>query len=209
VYAGCKIRGKNLFEDMKERPHLFKASLEYLMNEQPFEGARYETSSMAMPFEFFGEGELLMISQGAGGGYGDVLDRSPDLVIKDLEEGIISHATARGIYFIVYDAETLRIDEAGTQCARTAEREARKARASTWDAFCARTTRDAPPPGANFFGSWNGSEELYAGQFYPKARPGQVAMLFLPDPKDVEIAQLRARLAALEGPGAQAGGPCA
>lgn len=204
VYAGCKIRGRNIFKDMKSRPQLFKASLEYLMNEQPFEGARYETTSMAMPFELYGEGELIMVSQGAGGGYGDVLDRAPEHVIRDLEEAVISHRTARSIYFVAYDQETLLIDQEATRSARAAEREARKTRASSWDGFCARTTRSEPPAEANFFGSWNGSEDLYAGQFYPKAKPGAQLMILLPDPKDLEIVELKAKLATLVNSGTKA-----
>lgn len=46
-----------------------------------------------------------MMCQGTGGGYGDVLQRDPALVIKDLEESLISDETAREIYHVAYRNE--------------------------------------------------------------------------------------------------------
>lgn len=197
VYAVCTIRGKNLFADIKADPTLFRASIEYLMNEQPFKGATYTSRSMAVPFDFYGEGELFMVAQGAGGGYGDVLERDPALVIKDLDEKIISPATARETYGLVYDEVTLAVDLAATAKARAAQREERKARGMNWDDFVARKVRTTPPADVMYFGEWNGSAELYAGP-YGKGLPGQLPPLFMPDPLLVENAQLKARIAELE-----------
>jgi hypothetical protein len=52
---------------------------------------------MGMGFELADEGELYMICQGSGGGYGDVLERDPEAVMVDLEADYISHPTAREI----------------------------------------------------------------------------------------------------------------
>ena len=55
------------------------------MNEQPFEGGTYSTYHMGLQFDIAQEGELYMIAQGAGGGYGDVLECDPELVVEDLQ----------------------------------------------------------------------------------------------------------------------------
>ena len=197
VYAVCRIRGRNLFDAMKEQPELFNASMEQLMNERPFEGAEYTSHPMAVPFELYPEGELFMMSQGAGGGYGDVLEREPAAVIRDLEEGLISPATARDLYATVYDEATKVIDEAATTAARAAQRAARKARGLTWDDFHRQHVKADPPPGVLFFGAWNDSTELHCGP-YGKFPPGQVPALFMPDPLVVENQRLQAEITALQ-----------
>jgi acetone carboxylase, alpha subunit len=77
---------------------------------------------MGMGFELADEGEVYMICQGAGGGYGDVLDRDPEAVMADVEAGYLSSEAAREIYFVVHDPATLAVDTAGTEAARAAER---------------------------------------------------------------------------------------
>lgn len=198
TYGVARVRGKNLFEEFKAKPELWEADLFKIMNDQPVEGATYESLPSAVMFELYSEGELFMQSQGAGGGYGDVLERDPAMTVKDLEEGLVSHETAKELYKLSYNEESLIVDDAATAAARDAERQARLARGLSWDDFVAKHVTDEPPADANFFGQWNGSEELYAGP-YPKALAGQHQPLFMPDPKDVEIATLKAQLAAING----------
>jgi N-methylhydantoinase B/oxoprolinase/acetone carboxylase alpha subunit len=194
TYAVCRIRGKNLFEEFKAKPELFQADIFELMNGQPFEGAHYESLEMAVGFELYPEGELFMLSQGAGGGYGDSLERDPALVITDLEHQLISHESAWNLYRVVYNQETLVLDEQATEQARIDERQARYERSSTWDDFIAAKVTDEPPSAVPFFGNWNGSKELYAGP-YGKGLPGQLPPIILPDPTQVALAQSQAELA--------------
>lgn len=197
TYAVCRIRGKNLFEDFKSDPELFTADMFQLMNEQPFEGANYLASEMAVDFDFYGEGEMFMQSQGAGGGYGDVLERDPQRVMKDLEEGVLSHAIAWELYKVVYDRDTLIVDTEGTAAARAAERRARVERGMDWQDFIDANIRDEPPTHVPFFGSWNGSEQLYAGH-YGKYPPGAQPPLMFPDPLEVENQALKSQLEELK-----------
>jgi N-methylhydantoinase B/oxoprolinase/acetone carboxylase alpha subunit len=197
TYAVCRIRGKNLFAEFKERPDLWDADMFTLMNEQKIEGVSYEAVKMAVPFELYGEGELFMQSQGAGGGYGDVLERDPAMTIADLEDELVSHETARDLYKLVYNEQTLVVDIEATEAACKAERQARIARGQSWDEFVAEHVKDEPPSAAPFYGSWNGSQELYAGP-YGKGLPGQLPPIMLPDPTEVELAQVKAELAALK-----------
>ena len=88
-----------------------------------------------------------MICQGAGGGYGDVLERDPEAVMADVEAGYLSGETAREIYFVVYDPDTLAVDAAATQAARDAERQARLAARRPYREFVSEwVTRAARAP---------------------------------------------------------------
>lgn len=62
-----------------------------------------------------------MMCQGSGGGYGDVLERNPELVMKDLREDLISDESAENIYKVVYDRATRRVDLAATAARRGAQ----------------------------------------------------------------------------------------
>lgn len=197
TYAVCRIRGKNLFEEFKKKPELYKADMFELMNEQAIEGASYLVADSAVDFDFYGEGEMFMQSQGAGGGYGDVLERDPKRVMKDVEEGVASEEIARDLYKVVFDNETRVVDVQATDAARAAERKARIERGMDWDEFIATYVKDEPPSHIPYFGAWNDSEELYAGP-YGKGMPGQLPPLFLPDPLMVENNALKAQLAKLQ-----------
>ncbi len=197
VYPTAKIKGVNLYEQLKATPEKFTASMTTLLNERPFEGATYETCPSSWPFEFALEGELYMISGGAGGGYGDVLDREPEAVIKDVDESVISAATARDIYKIVFNEETLALDVEATEQARQAEYAARIARGVDWDSYQAKHVVDTPDAlPVPYFGAWNENKGLiYAGAI--SGAPGTLPPIYMPDPKDVKIAKLEAELAAL------------
>lgn len=199
VYALCKIRNVNVFETLKTDPKTFKFDLVQLMNEQAIKGAHYGTYDMGMTFEPVQEGEVYMICQGSGAGYGDVLfKRDPQLVIKDLEEDLISHESARELFHIVYDARTLTVDEEATRAAREAERDARRKRGRPFREFVADWVRPAPAEHMPYYGSWDDPALIYAGQGAQRVtmRQGQVHGVMMADPKDVRIAQLEAELAA-------------
>ena len=87
-YPLAKIKGVNVFEQMRDAPQTWSFDFETLMNSRPFAGARYSTHHMGMGFELAEEGEVYMICQGTGGGYGDVLERDPEAVMADIEAGI-------------------------------------------------------------------------------------------------------------------------
>ena len=56
-----------------------------------------------------------------GGGYGDPLDRDPELVARDVREGAVTASAAREVYCVELAPEG-GVDAAGTQRLRTAER---------------------------------------------------------------------------------------
>ena len=175
------------------------------MTEQPFPEARYTTHHMGMGFELADEGEVYMICQGSGGGYGDVLEREPQLVMHDLEAGYLSPMTAREIYFVVFDERTLAVDEEGTRAARQAERDARKQRGIPYAAFVEEWVTPEPPKHLPYYGSWGDDTSIIFATAWTTRGPVRVkgAMhelppIMLPDPKDLSLLGAQARIAELE-----------
>ena len=189
TYPLCKVKGVNAFDKLKDLPEE-RWTVASIMNERPFEGARYSTHHMGMQFEIVKQGELYMIVQGAGGGYGDPLERDPDAVIKDIRDAIISESTARRIFKVAFDARTLSVDAKETERLRNEEREARKRRARPFDEFLKDWVKPAPPEGLPYYGAWDDRETIYMGSPERKAPRGQALGVTMPDPRDVRIAQL-------------------
>lgn len=198
VYPLCKIRNIDIFEELKKNPKNIKFDMLDLMNNQPIEGATYSTHDMGMTFELVQPGEVYMICQGAGGGYGDVLERDPALVIKDIEEDLISQETARDIYKIVFDERTLIVDQEATDKLRADERKARIARGTNFDEFVAEWTTSEPPASLPFYGSWDDPTVVYGTHAGKRVKmdSDNIESMFMPNPKDVRIAELEGELKA-------------
>jgi N-methylhydantoinase B len=64
------------------------------------------------------EHEVWVGASTGGGGHGDPLERDPGLVCDEARYGMISNATARDVYGVVFDADTYVLDEAATQALR-------------------------------------------------------------------------------------------
>lgn len=199
TYPLCKVKGEDVYETIKEDPEAFQPSMVEVMNRRPFKKATYSTHHMGLQFELAERGELYMISQGSGGGYGDVLDRDPELVIKDLNEKLISHDVARDIYKVVYDPETLALDAEGTRQARDRAREERKRAGLPYNEFVKKWVTDEPPEGLPFYGSWGSDRQrIYAGGPDMKMDADAIQPVMMPNPKDVRIAELEAEVARLQ-----------
>jgi acetone carboxylase, alpha subunit len=199
-YQLCKIKGVNVFEVLKNTPRqIAEFDIVRLMNERPIPGAVYTSCDMGMTFEICAEGELYMICQGSGGGYGDVLDRDPSLVMKDLAEDLMSHENARDIYHVKYDESTLVVDVEGTLAQRAEERAARIRRGKPFDAFCKDWVSKAPPAHIPYFGSWDDRTVIHATSMGQPITMSADALrgAFMLNPKDVRIAQLESEMAAL------------
>lgn len=198
-YQLLKIKGINVFEELARNPKVVEEfDIVRLMNERPFANGRYSSNDMGMTFELCGEGEIYMICQGSGGGYGDVIERDPQLVMKDLAEDLMSHDNARDIYKVVYDERTLVVDEDATRRLRQEYRRERIRRGKRFDDFCREWVTPEPPQHLPYYGSWENPREIYAtsaGQRI-KMASDQLVGVFMPNPKDVRIAELEAKLAA-------------
>ncbi|QHS10309.1 hydantoinase B/oxoprolinase family protein [Sinimarinibacterium sp. NLF-5-8] len=197
AYQLLKIKGINIFDQLRDNPKVVEAfDIVQLMNEQPIKGGKYSSNDMGMTFELCHEGEIYMICQGSGGGYGDVLERDPELVMKDVRDDLMSHENAWDIYRVVHDRETLIVDVEATAQARADERLARIARAQPFDAFCKTWTTPEPPANVPYLGSWDDPSEVWVsvpGVARMKTPGTAIQGIFMPNPKDVRIAQLEAQ----------------
>lgn len=210
----AKIKGFNIFEALAADPSKVSLDFESLMNDQPFPEARYSTHHLGMGFELADEGEVYMLCQGSGGGYGDVLERDPAAVIADVEAGFISHSTAHEIYRVEYDEGTLAVDEAATGAARDAERAARLQRGRPYEEFVADWVTPEPPPQIPYYGCWGEDTSMIWATVWSAKGPvrlaapmAQLPPVMLPDPKDIAILTLQAQLAAAQAAAAPAAAP--
>ncbi|MBL4782525.1 MAG: hydantoinase B/oxoprolinase family protein [Porticoccaceae bacterium] len=198
-YPLCKVKGVNVFDVMKDNRELMRFTIDDIMNEQPFPDATYSSHHAGLQFELAEQGELYMITQGGGGGYGDVLERDPADIASDWADGIVSKKTIENIYFVVMDYETGALDKEATDKARAAERVARLARAKPFKEFAAEWTKAKPPEGLPYYGSWDDPKVLHLGTPDKTCPADAIESVMMPDPKDVEIAALKAELKALKG----------
>ena len=97
----------------------------------------------------------MVSSVGAGGGYGDVLDRDPALVVRDLEENLITPDIAERIYGVILDPETGLVDLGKTREARQEIRAQRLANAEPFDVFIAKWLQRKPKDDIlKHYGNW-------------------------------------------------------
>jgi len=194
TYPLCKVKGVNAFAELRVLEES-KWTIPAIMNDRPFPEATYSTHHMGMQFEVVKQGELYMISQGAGGGYGDPLERDPAGVMRDLGEGLISDWVAQQIYRVVYDGRTRSVDVERTASARAEERAARKQRGRPFDEFVRAWVQPAPPEGVPFYGCWSDRDSIHLGDPHQAVSRAEAATgVMMPDPKDVRIAELEGRL---------------
>ncbi len=198
TYPLAKVRGVDVYKVLAEDPDSFSYSIEEVMNNRPWPEATYSTQHMGLQFEIAQRGELYMIAQGSGGGYGDVLDRDPAMVIKDLEEGLISPETAKNVYHVIYDPELLTVDQAATEEERANERAARIARGVPFDEFVSNWTTNEPPAHLPWYGSWTDRDVIFSGSPEVFTTADAIVPVMMPDPRDVKIAALEAKVHALQ-----------
>lgn len=125
-----------------------------LVTANPF-GGEIVLEHQARPARVVHKGEIICSSTQGGGGYGDVLDRTPAEVAEDVRGGAITTATAARVYKVVLDPESLIVDEAATARGRAGERRERLARGKPFAEFLAQWEKKRPHPQAlKYFGSW-------------------------------------------------------
>jgi acetone carboxylase alpha subunit len=199
TYPLCKVKDVDVYEVMLKNPKQFKHSIADIMNEQPFDNAKYTTHHMGMGFEFSNRGELYMISQGSGAGYGDLLEREPEAVIRDIEESLLSPGVARRLYQVEFNDATLLVDQEATKTARKAERAARLKRGVPFKEFVKTWSKPTPPTHLPYYGAWGDDNSiLYAGSANDKRDATNPGPIYMQHPKDVKIAELEAKIAALK-----------
>jgi len=105
-----------------------------LVKNREIEG-EYQFDQSMVPHRPFEPGDMAIHGAGGAGGYGDVLERPPEMVMKDVREGIVSDYVVKEIYKVAYDPETLDVDINLTSALRHKERESRKQRGKPFNEF--------------------------------------------------------------------------
>ncbi|HBT78643.1 MAG TPA: hypothetical protein DEA67_00250, partial [Selenomonas sp.] len=70
--------------------------------------------------EEMGENDVLQIRTPCGGGYGNPLERDPELVLGDVLDGFTDVVDAKASYGVVIDEKTMTVDAAATEKLRAA-----------------------------------------------------------------------------------------
>jgi len=90
------------------------------------------------------EGDLFIQSANGAASYGEVLERDPELVTRDVRYGLTTEWAAKNVYCVSYDPETLVVDVEGTRKMRAATREQRKKRGVKYDVFIKQWLKKRP-----------------------------------------------------------------
>jgi len=151
---GISVRKPGLLADMKKGDSHLTMDLQDILQKNTIHGDwTYEL--IARTPRVYQEGDLLFGFSGGGPGYGDPLEREPEIVMEDLKKGIISDWTAQHIYKIAFGPERRKIDAEKTKQLRMEEKKARLARGVSFDRFQEEWSKKSPPKEAlQFYGTW-------------------------------------------------------
>ncbi len=69
-------------------------------------------------FRSFRKGDVVYMKMASGGGYGDPLERDPQLVLEDVIDGLVSEQAAREVYGVVLDEQKEAADFVQTKSLR-------------------------------------------------------------------------------------------
>jgi acetophenone carboxylase len=149
-----QVTGSNLPQLFQEASEDIPYDVYDLFERRAVEGD-YAVESMIRPFRPVPGDDIILMPSLGGSGYGDVLERDPQLVVDDLRSRITTEWTAKNVYQVVYDPDTLRVDQAATAAAREAERARRKERGKPYAEFEAEWLQKRPAPDIiKRYGDW-------------------------------------------------------
>jgi len=122
-----------------------QVSLDQLYEAQNAEEGKRYYHHVTMKIEPFLNGDTFYVPVGGGGGYGDVLERDPEMLVEDLRNGLTTHWAAHHIYKVAYDEHTLRLDPEKTKALRQKARKERIKKGKTFEEFQKEWLRLRPP----------------------------------------------------------------
>ena len=131
--AGLRNSGQGLFGGYPGAPSLLTliqgARVEETIaaDQAPDQLAELGGESRLLPYcEFdLGRNDILYMRMASGGGYGDPLEREPQQVLRDVDEGIVSREEARSIYGVEIEGENPTLNASSTEMRRAALRKQR------------------------------------------------------------------------------------
>ena len=129
--AGLRNSGHGIFGGYSGAPSLMvlmeKTKVDEIMKtkQAPVDVSALGGNSKILPYCNFevAQGDVLYMRVASGGGYGDPLERDPELVRGDVNNGLVSRESARNIYGTVIDERDGSVNLAATRDLRKALRE--------------------------------------------------------------------------------------
>ena len=153
-FPGLDVRNTDIWEKMGNKDKDIPSDTHAMLERKGIKGD-YIVQSESRPVKVLMNGDIFLASVLGGGGYGDVLERDPEMVMKDLKKDVISHWAAKNVYHIAYDPETLHVDLDETAKLRKDEREERKMRGLKSEEFKKEWSKLKPPEEVlELYGSW-------------------------------------------------------
>ncbi|WP_180954288.1 hydantoinase B/oxoprolinase family protein [Bacillus sp. M6-12] len=157
---GIQVTNTNLKQLMKKKNTDIPSNLWELIQDRKIEG-EYGVESNTRPPRVLSDGDIFIASSWGGGGYGDALERSPESVMKDVQNESISHWVAQNVYKVVYDQDTLIVDEEATELKRNQEMMERLTRGKRYDDFVAEWSQLKPDESIlQNYGSWPDAKKV-------------------------------------------------
>ena len=156
---GISIRGADIMERMAKGDKELVMDLNDILTNQSI-GGQWQNEFFGRATTMFNQNDVITFGFATGGaGYGDPLDRDPEKVIQDIRDQIMSDWSAENVYKIVYDKETLKVDKAATETAKTEERQGRIQRGKPFDAFNEEWLQQKVDDSIlKFYGTWPDAE---------------------------------------------------
>ncbi len=155
-----RIFDSNLLELMEKGDKNIPSSYHELVTKKTIAG-KYDFGTPMLPPYLAKTGEIYGICSFGGNGYGDVLERDPEIVAKDLRSERITSWVAEKVYHVAYDPQTLKVDYARTKQLRQEERDRRLKRGKPYEEFEKEWLQKQPPQEIlDFYGSWPNAEKV-------------------------------------------------
>ena len=150
-----QVKDTNLEEKLERGEIILPENAMELASERPIPGEYFISAPVAAAAGAFKRGELYVQTRSGGGGYGDVLERDPDMVMRDLQNKTATHHAAQEVYKVVYEPDTLEVDYEKTKELRQQAREERKKLGKKYDDWVKGWSIKKPPEKAlKWYGNW-------------------------------------------------------
>jgi acetophenone carboxylase len=151
---GLEIKKADIFEKMKRGDADIPTDIRETLTERAIKG-EYCIGTNVRSVRSVSEGDIWFCMQTGTGGYGDVLERDPTAVVKDVENKIISPWAAKNIYKVKYDEDTLKVNLRETERLRQKERKLRLKRGKPFAEFEREWNKKKPDQSIlEHYGTW-------------------------------------------------------
>ncbi len=168
TFVAIKQKQSNLKEMYARNDRELPFSTQELLERDNL-GGRREVWPISCPGEVLMEGDVFIAAVGGGAGYGDVLEREPEKVARDVKDGLMSAWVAENIYHVVYDPDTYRVDLEATEKERAQERRRRLEQSLDYEEFERQWSARRPPDHVlKYYGNWPYPSEGPEGGIAPR-----------------------------------------